>query len=97
MLNDQINKYKQLYTQLIDEFTSLHNNHVLFMQTRGRIPGFASRKNLRAIEKLSKLLKRQSQFVYKENLANIRLEKARLREEKKNKKKKKNNDMVIPK
>jgi hypothetical protein len=83
MLNEEINKYKELYSQLIGEFAELHNHTLVFVKTRGRDVGFAGRKNLRAIEGLAKSLKKQSQLVYKESLANLRAEKKLKREEKK--------------
>ena len=83
MLNEEINKYKELYSQLVSEFTELHNHTQVFLKSKARDVGFAGRKNLRTIESLAKSLKKQSQLVYKENLANVRAEKKLKREEKK--------------
>jgi hypothetical protein len=83
MLNDEINKYKELYSQLVSEFAEFHNHSLVFVKSKARDVGFAGRKNLRAIESLAKSLKKQSQLVYKENLANLRAEKKLKREEKK--------------
>ena len=92
MLNDAIIKYKELYSQLITAFAGLHNANLLFVKTRGREPGFLSRKHLRDVENLAKDLKRQSQLVCKENLANVRLaeklKKEEIRNGKRNKKSK---------
>jgi hypothetical protein len=82
MLNDEINKYKDLYAQLVNEFAGLHNENLVFIKTRGRIPGYGSRKHLRAIEDLAKQLKKQGQLVCKEHLANLKLAKKLEKEEK---------------
>lgn len=82
MSNDEINKYKDLYAQLVNEFAGLHNENLVFIRTRGRIPGYGSRKHLRTIEDLAKQLKKQGQLVCKEHLANLKLEKKLEKEEK---------------
>jgi hypothetical protein len=83
MLNDEINKYKELYSQLVSEFAKFHNHSLVFVKSRARDVGFAGRRNLRTIEGIIRSLKKQSQLVYKENLANVRAEKKLKREEKK--------------
>jgi hypothetical protein len=75
MLNEEINKYKELYSQLVSEFAKFHNHSLVFVKSRARDVGFAGRRNLRTIESIIRSLKKQSQLVYKENLANIRAEK----------------------
>ena len=82
MSNEQINKYKELYSQLVSAFAGLHNETLLFVKTKGREPGFATRKHLRAVENLAKELKKQGQLVCKENLENLRAEKKLKKEEK---------------
>ena len=84
MLNEEINKYNNLYAQLINAFAELHNQNLVFVKTQGREPGFGCRKHLRNVEFLAKQLKRQSQLVCKENMANVRLEKKLKKEEIKN-------------
>ena len=84
MLNEEINKYKDLYSQLVSAFAELHNHNLVFVKTQGREPGFRCREQLRIVENAAKQLKRQSQLVCKENLANVRLEKKLKKEEKKN-------------
>ena len=84
MSNDEINKYKDLYSQLVSAFTELHNHNLVFVKTKGRDSGFLSRRYLRNIETIAKELKRQGQLVCRENLANVRLEKKLKKEEKKN-------------
>lgn len=82
MSNDQINKYKELYSQLVSAFAGLHNETLVFVRTRGREPGLATRKHLRAVEGFAKELKRQGLLVYKEHVANLKAEKKLQREEK---------------
>ena len=85
MLNDKINKYKEIYSDLIAAVAKLHNASMPFVIHKGRETGFAVRKELRAIEGCAKELKKLSQQVCKEEMANKRLEKIQKREEKRNK------------
>lgn len=59
---------------MVTEFVELYNDNLNFFKTLGREPGYAARKHLRNIEDLAKQLKKQSQLVNKENLANLRAE-----------------------
>jgi hypothetical protein len=86
MLNDKINKYKEVYSDLISAMAKLHNASMPFVINKGRETGFAVRKELRAIEGCARELKKLSQQVCKEAITNKRLEKARIQEEKRNKK-----------
>lgn len=92
MSNEEINKYKELYAQLVSELVGLHNTHIAFIKHGGRDTGFATRKHLRAIGDLADEMKRQGQKVRREELQNKKLEKARLKEEKRNKKNVKRNN-----
>jgi|694.fasta_scaffold00326_22 hypothetical protein len=96
MSNIELEKYKNLYSQLISEFATLHNSHQLFIRTKGRDPAMVSRRSLRSIAKIANEMKRQGQKVSQEFMANKRLEKIRLREEKATKKTKKH-DLAISK
>lgn len=87
MLNEEINKYKELYSQLVSEFAGLHNTHMSFVKHVGRETGFATRKHLSSIIVIANEMRKQGRSVYKESIANKRLEKIRLKEEKRNKKK----------
>lgn len=93
MSNEELDKYKNLYSQLVAELVGLHNTHLSFVKYVGRDTGFATRKHLRAIAEISNEMKRQGQKVCKESIENKRLEKIKKREEKKQKisRKKKNN------
>lgn len=86
MSNEEINKYKELYSQLVSELAGLHNTHLTFLKHIGRDTGFATRKHLRAIADIADEMKRQGQKVCKESMENKRLEKKQLKEEKRNKK-----------
>ena len=86
MSNEEINKYKDLYSQLVSELAGLHNAHLTFLKYIGRDTGFATRKHLRAIADIADEMKRQGQKVCKESIENKRLEMKRLKEEKRNKK-----------
>lgn len=86
MSNEEINKYKELYSQLVSELAGLHNTHLTFLKHIGRDTGFATRKHLRAIANIADEMKRQGQKVCKESMENKRLEKKQLKEEKRNKK-----------
>jgi hypothetical protein len=72
--NKELDKYKDLCSQLATEFVEFYNDNLGFFKTLGREPGYAARKHLRNIEDLAKQLKKQSQLVNKENLANLRIE-----------------------
>lgn len=92
MSNEQINKYKEVYSNLVSAFAKLHNAHLSFVINKGRDTGFAVRKELRTVEQSAKDLKKLCQLVSKESIQNRRLEKKRQREERlANKVKKKKN------
>lgn len=86
MLNEEINKYKELYSKLVSEFAKLHNTHMSFVKHTGRETGFATRKHLSEIIVLANEMRKTGRSVYKESVANKRLEKIRLKEEKRKKK-----------
>ena len=55
MLNEEINKYNNLYSQLISAFAELHNQNLIFVRTQGREPGFRCREHrdvINAIEQI---------------------------------------------
>jgi hypothetical protein len=84
MLKDEINKYNEYYAQLVSAFAELHNQNLIFVRTTGRTPGYLCRRELRNVEELATKLKKQSQLVCKEQLANIKLEIKLKKEEKRN-------------
>jgi hypothetical protein len=75
MSNEEINKYKELYSQLISELVGLHNTHASFVRNVGRDTGNACRRHLRAISNIATELKKQGQKVGKESTENRRVEK----------------------
>jgi hypothetical protein len=72
--NKELEKYKELYSQLTTEFVELYNENLVFVKLMGRDIGFSCRKRFRNMENLLKQIKKQSQLVNKENLANVRAE-----------------------
>ncbi len=89
MSNEELEKYKKLYSELITHFAELHNTHSSFVKHCGRETGFATRKHLAAMVKLANQMRKQGVAVYREHQANLKLEKRLLKEEKRNNKKKK--------
>ena len=69
MLNEEINKYAELYSQLITEFTGLHNTHSSFLKHVGRESGFATRKHLHQICVIANKMRRQGQKIRRESIA----------------------------
>ena len=69
MLNEEINKYTEMYSQLITEFAGLHNTHSAFVKHVGRESGFATRKHLHQISVISKNMKKQGQKIRRESIA----------------------------
>lgn len=97
MSNNEINKYIELYSQLVTELAGLHNTHIPYVKHKGRETGFATRKHLREIVLIAAEMLRQGRKVNKEEITNKRLAKIQKREEKKTKKKKNKNDLDVPK
>ena len=86
MLNEEINKYTEMYSQLITEFAGLHNTHSSFVKYVGRETGFATRKHLHQICVIANDMRRQGQKIRRESIAakraamkEAKLEKARLK------------------
>ena len=79
ILNEEINKYTEMYSQLITEFAGLHNTHSTFVKHVGRETGFATRKHLHQINVIANNMKRQGQKIYK---MNIEAKRAAIKEEK---------------
>ena len=72
MSNEEINKYKDLYSQLVAELVGLHNTHLRFIKYVGRDTGWDTRRHLRAIADIADEMKRQGQKVCKESMENKR-------------------------
>jgi hypothetical protein len=82
MLNEEINKYAELYSQLITEFAGLHNTHSSFVKHVGRETGFATRKHLHQICVISNKMRKQGQQIYKVSIAAKRAAKQEAKAEK---------------
>jgi hypothetical protein len=101
MLNDELNKYKEMYSLLVEQFVFLHNRNMFFIEnTETARPHAEVRKILSEIHKLTKVMKNQTKLVHQEGLENLREERRLNRETKKRqigrynprKKKENNND-----
>ena len=82
MSNEEINKYKELYSQLVAELVGLHNTHLKFIKFVGRDSGWDTRRHLRAIANIANEMKRQGQKVCKESMENKRAELKKAKAEK---------------
>lgn len=80
--NEQLNRYKELYSQLVSEFAKLHNTHIQFITYVGRDTGFATRKHLSEIYTISNEMRKIGRHLQKESLINRRLAMAKAKEEK---------------
>jgi len=69
MLNEEINKYAEMYSQLITEFAGLHNTHSAYVKHLGRESGFATRKHLHQICVIALNMKKQGQKIRRESIA----------------------------
>jgi hypothetical protein len=95
MSNDELEKYKDMYAELVSHFAELHNTHMSFVKHCGRETGFATRKHLAAMVKIANQMRKQGVAAYRQHKINLKLEHRRLKEEKRNNKKKKRNDLVL--
>ncbi len=70
ILNKEINTYRDLYSQLVDQLASAHNAHLAFLASPGRDNGYRVRKHLKLLEDISKKLRKQNMSAYKEKRIN---------------------------
>lgn len=89
MSNEELDKYKKLYEELVSSFVGVHNTHISFLKYIGRDTGFATRKHLANISSIANEMRRQGRKVYKEELENRKFQKIQLKKEKQSKKLKK--------
>lgn len=82
MLNENLEKYKKVYSELISEFAELHNSHLRFMKHVGRDTGFDTRKHIVNIYNLAHELRRTGVKVCKESMEIKRAEHFKAKEEK---------------
>ena len=66
MSTQELEKYKQIYSEFISELVHLHNAHLVFVNRLGRETGFAVRKHLKEITKLQKELKKSNVAAFNE-------------------------------
>jgi len=67
MLNEKIEKYKQLQSELITHYVNVHNYHSAFIENLAKRPGLQLRESLRKIMLLSQQLRLLCAEIYKEN------------------------------
>lgn len=70
MSDNELQKYKQLYSEYIDEIIELHNINQSFLNHIGLRTTFAVRRQIKKITKLHKNISKSSGLVYKENVLN---------------------------
>lgn len=87
MLNEELEKYKDMYADLVKHFTELHNTHSSFLKWVGRDTGYATRKHLTGMSQICKDMRKQGLKAYRRHLEIQQLEKKKLKEEKRNSKK----------
>lgn len=76
MLNVELEKFKELYTQYVEQIVNVHNESKLFSKYAGRESGFALRRALRTMNVLQRALHLASKSAYRENLRMIRAERS---------------------
>ena len=79
MLNHELEKFKDLYSQYISQIVIVHNASLLFMAGTMKEPGYAVRKALREMNELQKSLQKTSLLAYQES---IRIRKELTKQEK---------------
>jgi hypothetical protein len=94
MSNNELEKHKMMYSQLVEELVHLHNNHLRFLRIPSSIMTLRDiRKSLKTIQKVARAINMHTKLVYSEGLDNKRENKriirqskitARKRKEKKN-------------
>lgn len=68
MSSSELEKYKQLYSNYINEIVELHNLNLSFLNHIGLRTGYAVKRQLRKITKLNKAIQKSSDLVYRENV-----------------------------
>jgi hypothetical protein len=93
MINEHIEKFKDLYAEYVTHITELHNHHRLFVETVSDRSGFSVRRHLRMMVNLEREMIRASKDACKTQVQirkqQERLMKQQAREEKKKSKRKK--------
>ena len=71
MSNEQLNKYKELYSQLLSHFVDLHNYHHTFISNPSTKNGAATRKSINGMIDMEKRMRRLSATVSREHKKNL--------------------------
>jgi wyosine [tRNA(Phe)-imidazoG37] synthetase (radical SAM superfamily) len=71
MSNEELNKYNELYSQLVSHFVEMHNYHHAFIEWPSIRNGKAARKTINEMVAVATQLRRLSATVSKEHEKNI--------------------------
>ena len=71
MSNDELEKYKELYSQLVSHFVDLHNYHHKFIEWPSTFNGPKARKSINAMMDVAIQLRRLSATVSREHEKNV--------------------------
>jgi len=82
MSTKEINKYNEMYNELVEAFVKLHNANMGFQNFQGRDKGNAVRRELRTFHQVARALIIQCKRVCAEGEANRKMEMRRKREAK---------------
>lgn len=101
MSNEELEKYKEIHSRLVEQFVLLHNKNQHFIHwSESENIGFQIRSVLREIQKITRELHKQTKLVRIEGINNLKELKRQQREVKKQKgsyrKRKKPNDNNRP-
>lgn len=72
MSNEQLNKYKELYSQLVSQFVDLHNYHHAFINSPSSKNGVDTRKSIKSMIDIEKKMRRLSATVSREHRKNVK-------------------------
>jgi hypothetical protein len=72
MSNEQLNKYKELYSQLVSHFVDLHNYHHTFINSPSSKNGVDTRKSIKRMIDIEKKMRQLSATVSREHRKNVK-------------------------
>lgn len=81
MSNENLERYKKLYSEYIDHAVNVHNYHLVFINTLGLESGKTVRSSLKYMIRLERELQKASLDAYKEHRKQISDTLAKKREE----------------
>jgi len=72
MSNEQLTKYKELYSQLVSHFANLHNYHHTFINSPSSKNGVDTRKSIKSMIDIETKMRRLSATVSREHRKNVK-------------------------